>query len=52
MTILHCLGSGLVGAYVVRHLVEAGHEVHVYDIKPNSTKGIIEAEYPIYSLLA
>jgi lysine 6-dehydrogenase len=41
MTILHCLGSGLVGAYVVRHLVEAGHEVHVYDIKPNSTKGII-----------
>ncbi|MDA7464271.1 hypothetical protein N8996_05730 [Candidatus Poseidonia alphae] len=40
MTTIHCLGSGLVGAFVVRHLVESGHDVHVYDLKPNSTQGI------------
>ena len=40
MAVIHCLGSGLVGAFVVRHLVEAGHEVHVYDLKASDVDGI------------
>ncbi|HJM55542.1 MAG TPA: saccharopine dehydrogenase C-terminal domain-containing protein [Poseidonia sp.] len=40
MQTLHCLGSGLVGAFVVRHLVKAGHDVHVYDLKASDVDGI------------
>ncbi|MDA0925404.1 MAG: hypothetical protein O3C36_02055, partial [archaeon] len=29
---IHCLGGGLVGSFVTRKLVEAGLEVHLYDI--------------------
>ena len=40
MATIHCLGSGLVGAFVVRHLVEADHDVHVYDLKASDVDGI------------
>jgi len=31
---IHCLGGGLVGSFVTRRLVEAGMDVHLYDIVP------------------
>ena len=29
---IHCLGGGLVGSFVTRRLVEAGFDVHLYDV--------------------
>jgi lysine 6-dehydrogenase len=34
---IHCLGGGLVGSFVTRRLVEAGFEVHLYDVIPRQT---------------
>ena len=34
---IHCLGGGLVGSFVTRRLVEAGFEVHLYDIVERET---------------
>ncbi|MCH1541044.1 MAG: hypothetical protein L7S56_06410 [Candidatus Poseidonia sp.] len=39
MAKIHCLGSGLVGAFVIRHLVKSGHEVHAYDLHPMKHAG-------------
>lgn len=36
MAVIHCLGTGLVGSWVVKRLAAAGHHVHAYDINPNS----------------
>ena len=30
--IIHCLGGGLVGSFVVRKLISAGYDVHLFDI--------------------
>ena len=37
---IHCLGTGLVGAWVAKRLASAGHEVHAYDIHPHRVMGI------------
>ena len=37
---IHCLGIGLVGAWVAKRLAAAGHEVHAYDIHPHRVLGI------------
>lgn len=34
---VHCLGGGLVGSYVTRKLVEAGVEVHLFDVVQRDT---------------
>ena len=34
---IHCLGGGLVGSFVTRRLVEAGFEVHLYDVVARET---------------
>ena len=35
MAVIHCLGTGLVGAWVAKRLALLGHEVHAYDIQPH-----------------
>jgi lysine 6-dehydrogenase len=40
MATVHCLGCGLVGAYVARLLGEAGHEVHAYDLTKRDIAGV------------
>ena len=35
---IHCLGGGLVGSFVTRKLVDAGFNVHLYDIVERETK--------------
>ena len=40
MAPVHCLGCGLVGAYVARMLSEAGHEVHAYDLTDREITGV------------
>ena len=30
---IHCLGGGLVGSFVTRRLVQAGLDVHLYDVQ-------------------
>jgi hypothetical protein len=35
---IHCLGGGLVGSFVVKKLVEAGHDVHLFDVEERITK--------------
>ena len=40
MATVHCLGCGLVGAYVARMLSEAGHEVHAYDLTERDITGV------------
>ncbi len=40
MATIHCLGTGLVGAFVVKRLAAAGHEVHAYDIHPHAVLGV------------
>ena len=40
MAVVHCLGTGLVGAWVVKRLAAAGHEVHAYDLHPHSVLGV------------
>ena len=34
---IHCLGGGLVGSFVTRRLVEAGFDVHLYDVVERET---------------
>ncbi len=34
---IHCLGGGLVGSFVTRKLVEAGFDVHLYDVTERQT---------------
>ena len=34
---IHCLGGGLVGGFVTRNLVEAGFEVHLFDVVERQT---------------
>lgn len=40
MATVHCLGSGLVGAYVARMLSQSGHEVHAYDLAMHAIPGV------------
>ena len=35
MTIIHCLGSGLVGSFVIKKLSEENIEINVVDIEEN-----------------
>ena len=35
MAVIHCLGAGLVGAWVAKRLAAAGHEIHAYDFQPH-----------------
>jgi len=44
---IHCLGGGLVGSFVTRKLVEAGYNVHLYDIVERTTP----AEFHLESAL-
>lgn len=39
MAVIHCLGTGLVGAWVVKRLAAAGHQVHAYDLHPHAVLG-------------
>ena len=34
---IHCLGGGLVGSFVTRRLVDAGFDVHLYDVVERET---------------
>jgi len=40
MAVVHCLGCGLVGAWVAKRLAALGHQVHAYDIQPHRVMGI------------
>ena len=40
MAVIHCLGTGLVGAWVAKRLAAAGHEVHAYDVQPHRVMGV------------
>ena len=40
MAVVHCLGTGLVGAGVAKRLATLGHEVHAYDLEPHRVMGI------------
>ncbi len=40
MPIIHCLGGGLVGSFVVNKLFQLGYEVHLFDIVERETKAI------------
>ena len=40
MATIHCLGTGLVGSYVVRYLSERGHLIHAYDLDPSRVEGL------------
>lgn len=40
MAVIHCLGTGLVGSWVVKRLAAAGHLVHAYDIHPDAVFGV------------
>ena len=40
MAAIHCLGTGLVGSYVVRYLSERGHLIHAYDLDPSRVEGL------------
>lgn len=44
---IHCLGGGLVGSFVTRKLVDAGFNVHLYDVVERETK----AEFHLASAL-
>ena len=37
---IHCLGGGLVGSFVTRRLVEAGFDVHLYDVVERESPAI------------
>jgi hypothetical protein len=39
--IIHCLGGGLVGSFVIRRLINAGYKVHIFDIDDVRIKGAI-----------
>jgi hypothetical protein len=39
--IIHCLGGGLVGSFVISRLVDAGYEVHIFDIDDVRIEGSI-----------
>ena len=38
--IIHCLGGGLVGSFVVRKLISAGYDVHLFDIANIEIEGV------------
>ena len=40
METIHCIGTGLVGSYVVRYLSERGHLIHAYDLDPSRVEGL------------
>ena len=40
MAVIHCLGTGLVGAWVAKRLAAAGHEIHAYDLQPHRVMGV------------
>jgi len=54
---IHCLGGGLVGSFVTRKLVEAGLEVHLYDIVLRETSATfhlgnaLQADHTIADLI-
>ena len=37
---IHCLGGGLVGSFVTRRLVDAGFDVHLYDVVERESPAI------------
>ena len=39
---IHCLGGGLVGSFVTKRLVDAGLEVHLYDVMERQTNAIFD----------
>ena len=41
---IHCLGGGLVGSFVTRKLVEAGFDVHLYDVTERQTSATFHLE--------
>ena len=41
---IHCLGGGLVGSFVTNKLVNAGFDVHLYDIVPRDTVATFHLE--------
>ena len=41
---IHCLGGGLVGSFVTRKLVEAGFDVHLYDVTERQTTAVFHHE--------
>ena len=41
---IHCLGGGLVGSFVTRKLVEAGFDVHLYDVTDRQTTATFHLE--------
>ena len=41
---IHCLGGGLVGSFVTRKLVEAGFDVHLYDVIERQTTATFHLE--------
>ena len=41
---IHCLGGGLVGSFVTRKLVEAGFDVHLYDVTDIQTTATFHLE--------
>ena len=41
---IHCLGGGLVGSFVTRKLVEAGFDVHLYDVTERQTTATFHLE--------
>ena len=41
---IHCLGGGLVGSFVTRKLVEAGFDVHLYDVIERQTTATFHFE--------
>ncbi len=41
---IHCLGGGLVGSFVTRKLVEAGFDVHLYDVIERKTNATFHLE--------
>ena len=38
---IHCLGGGLVGSFVIRRLINAGFNVHIFDIENVGIEGAI-----------
>ena len=41
---IHCLGGGLVGSFVTRRLVQAGLDVHLYDVTERQTNAVFHLE--------
>lgn len=41
---IHCLGGGLVGSFVTKRLVQAGLDVHLYDVTERETNAVFHLE--------